>query len=161
MAEQTDIQEPKAPEETPTPETEVETETPKNEIPEPKRGKEEELQAKLDSVTGELIAMRKTKQGLEEQLAKAPKAEDKETLEAKVKELEAQLNAKDSDLRKVKDQRNEEVLNSMASTPDVALSPRAEETQKLTAEQEALRKDKGWTVEKYLSMKAKYPEIVT
>ncbi len=39
--------------------------------------------------------------------------------------------------------------------------PKSEDEQKLTATQEALRKEKGWTVEYYLEMKEKYPSVVT
>lgn len=53
------------------------------------------------------------------------------------------------------------ILNQFASIPAVGGKPKAAEEQRLTAEQEKLRKEKGWTVEKYLKMKSKYPKIVT
>ena len=46
------------------------------------------------------------------------------------------------------------------STSGANSTPRETASNKLTAEQEALRKEKGWTVEKYLAMKAKYPAVV-
>jgi len=51
-------------------------------------------------------------------------------------------------------------LNQYASTPTFGGKPKAGEEQRLTPEQEKLRKEKGWTVEKYLKMKARYPKIV-
>ena len=47
-----------------------------------------------------------------------------------------------------------------ASSPTVASTPKVTEGGKLTSEQEKLRKEKGWTVEKYLKLKEKHPDIV-
>ncbi len=47
-----------------------------------------------------------------------------------------------------------------ASSPTVASTPKVTEGGKLTSEQEKLRKEKGWSVEKYLKLKEKHPDIV-
>lgn len=51
--------------------------------------------------------------------------------------------------------------SGFASEGGVPGSPKgSEDTGKLTSEQEKLRKQKGWTVKKYLEMKAKYPLVI-
>ena len=52
-------------------------------------------------------------------------------------------------------------LNRYASNPVFGGKPKGAEEQRLTAEQEKLRKEKGWSIEKYLKMKSRYPRIVT
>ena len=47
-----------------------------------------------------------------------------------------------------------------ASSPAVSTTPKVIEGGKLTSEQEKLRKEKGWSVEKYLKLKEKHPDIV-
>ncbi len=54
----------------------------------------------------------------------------------------------------------ESIINQFASNSVFGGKPKVGEEQKLTMEQEKLRKDKGWTVEKYLKMKSKYPKII-
>lgn len=49
---------------------------------------------------------------------------------------------------------------SFASSPNASGSPKSSKSAKLTPEQEKLRKEKGWTEEKYLQMKAKYPNVI-
>ena len=51
-------------------------------------------------------------------------------------------------------------LNKIASTTSTPGSPTTTEGSKLSPEQEKLRKEKGWTEEKYLKMKAKYPQVI-
>lgn len=47
-----------------------------------------------------------------------------------------------------------------ATTASLPAKPKTAEGIKLTPEQEELRKKKGWSTEKYLEMKAKYPKII-
>ncbi|RLF89002.1 hypothetical protein DRN43_04665 [Thermococci archaeon] len=47
-----------------------------------------------------------------------------------------------------------------ATTSSLPAKPKTAEGTRLTPEQEKLRKEKGWSVEKYLEMKAKYPKII-
>ena len=109
-----------------------------------KAAKTEKLQQDLDGAVAELIELRKKK---------SISPEEKEKLEKEVANLKSKLEVATK-------QRNEQVLNRMASTPSADPNPAATETNQLSTEQEKLRKDKGWTAEKYLSMKAKYPDIV-
>ena len=53
-------------------------------------------------------------------------------------------------------------LGSAASEPKAGAGgqPNSSDGQELNAVQEALRKEKGWSVEKYLEMKEKYPSVI-
>ncbi len=99
----------------------------------------------LGKVVNELVELRKKK---------SVSPEEKEKLEVQVKDLEQKL----TEANKVK---VDAVLNSLASTPSGDSTPKsAGANSQLSARQEELRKEKGWTVEKYLQMKEKYPKIV-
>lgn len=50
-----------------------------------------------------------------------------------------------------------EDLNEIASTSAVSGSPKSTVGIKLSSKEEELRKERGWTVEKFLSVKAKHP----
>ena len=52
------------------------------------------------------------------------------------------------------------VLSDHASMPNEGNAPVKRVESKLSAEQEAIRLQKGWTVDKYLQMKEKYPKLV-
>lgn len=54
----------------------------------------------------------------------------------------------------------EDFSSSDSSQPPVGSGPESRSQAKLTPEQEELRKQKGWTPEKYLEMKAKYPRTI-
>ncbi len=51
-------------------------------------------------------------------------------------------------------------MDEYANTPTISKIPNRADKSPLTPEQDKLREEKGWTVEKYLQMKEKYPKIV-
>jgi len=51
-------------------------------------------------------------------------------------------------------------MNDYAGTPGSTSTPRTVESNKLTPDEDKLRREKGWTVDKFLKMKEKYPDIV-
>ena len=106
---------------------------------------EKKLRQDLDHAVSELIELRKKKAFPEEERAK---------LEKQIADLEA-------DLKKVKEERNDTLLGSLASTPTptTPTGPTGPAVE-LSPEQEKLRKEKGWSIEKYLEMKEKHPSIV-
>ena len=110
-----------------------------------------ETETKLTNVVNELIELRKKKSISPEDVDKVEK--EKAALIEEVSKLNKELG-------EIKSIKKDEALNSMASTSTTTATPTVSETNTLLPEQEKLRQEKGWTVEKYLQMKAKYPRIV-
>jgi len=63
-------------------------------------------------------------------------------------------------IRDSKDKRTRDILLDTSIGGKTKSEVKVEDT-RLTPEQEKLRLEKGWTVERYLEMKAKYPRVVT
>lgn len=111
---------------------------------EPKAQEAEKLKGDVNNAVSELIELRKKK---------AISPEEKTALEEQIKK-------KDEEIALLKKQRNESVINSLASQPIAPSTPKANDTQQLTPEEEKLRVSKGWTVEKFLNMKSKYANVI-
>ncbi len=127
-----------------TPEEEVVKLKAENETLKVVAEKSVKLQSDLDGAVSELIELRKKK---------SVSPEEKEKLEKLLKE-------KDAEIALIKKQRNDEVLNSLAAQSQTPPTLKTTEINPLTSEEEELRKSKGWTVEKFVSMKAKYGNVI-
>lgn len=100
------------------------------------------------ALTAEIIELRKKKGVSPEEHASALQLKDGE-----IAELTKQLALAHQKM-------NDKQLGDAAAAPIVPTTPPASTPSPLTPEQEELRKTKGWTVEKYLAMKLKYPKVV-
>lgn len=131
------------------------------------KAQNEELKTKLDEAIAnaqkadddkhnaveELIGMRKKLREKEEAAGGLVSQEEHERVLQEFSEVKSKLKERNSELA-------DEILNKAASQPITPNTPEAPPESQLTEEQQKLAKAKGWTEEKYLEMKAKYPAII-